>query len=648
MAQPYSRALWANHHDSGSQAAYDYWLENDYQWGSELSQNVGPAGFLNYPQLYSGFLVIEKLIFHLIITSILVALVIYYARYIPSKKLRWGWLAIVSLFSGAVYIWGPWTNSDAQMYLLVTLIGYHLFSKSPIWQRVGLIIVLALLSYAKGILFFMGLATITLTICYCLLEKRYQDALFYGISYPIISLIWWTILGQSIPNITAFWFSTFQFSSGYSIAFSRNDFILGLPIIELAVLSYFAFFMLWKWYRYQYQKGLHQKYALLLIGAWEGFIAFVIWKHAIISTDLHFFYFMQFIVCALFLFLYVPSSLVKNFSAKKIELKGFPKHLFEFLITICIIFCFLYKGSLIDRFYTNIRILANPKDYLSQLQEDLDKTIQSQLLLPQVKEIVGDQPITQFGSFPAPMLYNDLDYHVMPSTISFAATNLWIAQKDKEFLNGANTPDYILFTLDAPHNRFTPQNSPLALLEILGNYDPVWYRKMCPEEIDYMLLERRKDQNAVIQTPTGAAKTYQLDEWIEVPDTSSPIRVVIDMPVDLSTRLFTLAFKPPSYRIEYEFSEGKRDQHKFTSSMGSVGFLVAPLIRNQKEFLAAYSMEEYQRYQQNQSTKMQRIKRFRVICTNYSMFCSTNFELSYEKVDGLRLGRIDMNGKYLF
>ena len=40
-----------NSHDLGSQAAYAYWTLHGFSYGKDVSQNVGPLGFLAYPDV---------------------------------------------------------------------------------------------------------------------------------------------------------------------------------------------------------------------------------------------------------------------------------------------------------------------------------------------------------------------------------------------------------------------------------------------------------------------------------------------------------------------------------------------------------------------------------------------------------------------
>jgi hypothetical protein len=50
------RCIVVDRHQLGSEAAYDYWTKNGFQWGTEIIQNVGPLAFMHFPLSFTGFL----------------------------------------------------------------------------------------------------------------------------------------------------------------------------------------------------------------------------------------------------------------------------------------------------------------------------------------------------------------------------------------------------------------------------------------------------------------------------------------------------------------------------------------------------------------------------------------------------------------
>ena len=74
--------------------------------------------------------------------------------------------------------------------------------------------------------------------------------------------------------------------------------------------------------------------------------------------------------------------------------------------------------------------------------------------------------------------------------------------------------------------------------------------------------------------------------------------------------------------------------------MAEEGFLLAPLITTNDEFLAALSHAEYEKYITNHSNTLSRIVNFRISCEHLSVACADEINVSFEKVHGLEFGRI--------
>ena len=43
-------------HWLGSEAAYDYWINNNFLWGETIIQNIGPLGFIHFPLSFTGIM----------------------------------------------------------------------------------------------------------------------------------------------------------------------------------------------------------------------------------------------------------------------------------------------------------------------------------------------------------------------------------------------------------------------------------------------------------------------------------------------------------------------------------------------------------------------------------------------------------------
>ena len=74
-------------HDAGSVALLDFWAKNNFSYGNEIIQNVGPFGFLIYPYQYTGLLDEERYFFTIFFSGLL-SILIYslLKKFIKSNK----------------------------------------------------------------------------------------------------------------------------------------------------------------------------------------------------------------------------------------------------------------------------------------------------------------------------------------------------------------------------------------------------------------------------------------------------------------------------------------------------------------------------------------------------------------------------------
>ena len=154
-----------------------------------------------------------------------------------------------------------------------------------------------------------------------------------------------------------------------------------------------------------------------------------------------------------------------------------------------------------------------------------------------------------------------------------------------------------------------------------------------------MMLVRREKAANLEYVPLGEPETYSLHQWIDVPNPGLPLRVHIYLPQSLTAKLLRLAYKPPEFVIAYQLENGKADMLQLVARMAEEGFLIAPYITNDPEFIEALSKDEYAKYKQDKSTHLHRIKRFTIFCVHLQPACPQTVRVSFETVPNLELGR---------
>jgi len=616
-------------HDPGSHAVGEYWTVHGLHYGVDIVQNIGPLGFINYPATYTGFLSYEKLAVVGLLAIVFAYLTLEMAWLIPSNAVK----ALFLLLSWLI------TDTDSQLYLLSLLIAYALFFSSSLRKSLTLILVLVLLSLAKSTLMFIALFIVCFSTLRHLVARRWILAVLIPGGYVFAFIASWSLLGQPVTNIFSFIQAALHFTAGYNEAMSIFE---NPSKTILGVLSLIAAGAGIALHRFSQMRGRSASYIADGVGLAiiEVFILFVAWKHGFVRADDHVIIYFGFLAAAASLYLWLSLPGEETILTKKIFLRWI-------LLAVIVIPCLIgferiyhftgpgkipaYKWS---RMKENAYILSDIRGYFQKLDERLMQSTQT-LDMPQVNAVAGGQEVSYFGMLPAMMVYNHFTYRPMPATISFAAWNFWIMEKDAAFFrNDASAPRYLLYNLKSTSNRLTAQDDSLAQLELLQRYD------IALTEKGNFLLKRRSNAPKLSLKPELAEKQYSLEEWINVPPMNGSTWIRIDVPGTAVGKLLSFLYKPSEYDIEYSLANGKTYTNKMITGTARVGFMIAPLITTDAEFLAANNFGEYARYQAGQSDKLSRIVKFRLHCTHEKISCSKAFIVAFDSIQGLGFGRM--------
>ena len=151
-------------HDAGSVALLDFWAKNNFSYGNQIIQNVGPFGFLIYPYRYTGLLDEEKFFFTIVFSGFL-SILIYslLKKFIKSNKV----LFVFALLSFFLYL-----GNDTKYYILYSIISLYMFNIKKIEYNLIFIIILSFFSLTKGTFFYLSFIIILLYIIFLLIKKN--------------------------------------------------------------------------------------------------------------------------------------------------------------------------------------------------------------------------------------------------------------------------------------------------------------------------------------------------------------------------------------------------------------------------------------------------------------------------------------------
>jgi hypothetical protein len=579
-------------HDEGSIMAYEFFANQKSQFGTEVFQNVGPYGHLQFPQFYSGILPLQKLGFGIAFGVLVAALIVYSFRYFEDWKLRVGWFFCL-LFAPVVSSPNPWLDPiEFISYTFVLLAGHFLLTrdqyKPHVLCDIFVLWCMALLSLMKSTN--LPLVALLLSLCGAknLVQRREKifarDLLVFGMAFVTL----WLSAGQRLANISAYVRGVFAFSSGYNEAMAMNvENEVSLVLLALGVvLLFFAINSLRIWS----SRNLIFRIPLLIF---ECACLFIIWKHSFVRAD-HGTFFRHFIVTAIPVMFLAHSrmdglSLSANFSAEKWYVKK-TAEILAFVAFALTLWSVAIAKEIADspfvRMRENLNALVDWKSTRLGWERELAAVV-NRTDLPAVKREVWKETIDQFGFEPGWILLNKLNYHPRPMSISFAAYNDFLIRHNAQFYKDTSTaPVFLLARLGSADNRFVAQDDSMAVVEILRRYQPVLVEK------GQVLLKRKLEQPPDYELKILETRCAKLGEDVDIPSAvEHTLWCKVSVQRSLWGRIMAFLYKPAPLNIHLDSDKGDMGTAKFLTCSGPTGFQINPLIYHTGALLNTYVPE---------------------------------------------------------
>lgn len=587
-------------HDSGSQAAIEYWVREGIRFGAEINQNVGPFGFISFPTLFTGILDSQKMFIEIFLVSSLAVLVVSELR----KRGR-------KLAGAALFVFGLSTAQaqDSLLYLLAALsVVAILEGPSLVLASLGLI-TLSILACGKGAFAFVWLAALGALV---LIAVAKRDGRRGGLALGLIMVLSfiWTAIGQRIADLPAYFHGMVWFVRGY------NEAMIAIEPLAIGLAGVGAVTLLTCGIMMSVVVEIRRSKRIdlpLAIGLLQLFIGFAAWKHGFVRADLHVRVFFGYVV----LFVLFGSSFLRSAFADRSRIV---------VASIAGALALAFVGNrLAEHHFANPQPLnflraARNASILMELNPRLEalrsvsEEVVSRLRDPALESLVGRAPVAYFGARPAPSLFMDLDLRISPSTISFAAWNERIARRDRDFFRSADLK-YVIFAPETIDGRFLPADSSLAQLELLENFELVG-------EKDERLYLRRKS-NREIEFSSVSVRDIELFDTLELPPPGASERqwLTIETEHDHWESAVGVLYKPNLYFIEVAFPDGSRGEYRIVREMARLGFLTAPVLLNAPDWITALK-----------GAPTRSIRSLRMICRGRVSPCSTRFRVEVSSV----------------
>ena len=266
-------------HWLGSEAAYDYWIDNNFLWGETIIQNVGPLGFIHFPLSFTGIMDYEGTIANIILSITLVVTTILLSTTINCRFYKFIFLSIFTILQIYKNKNGLPEIVEVNHYLICLYIFYSTIIFN--FTIIPLAIILATMSLGKGMFLFIALFALLSVSLIKLIQKRYIHTLIFFTTFIFAWIAIWLFLKQKLYYIDDFIINSFKFSEGYNQSLSNNYFQSNLLItcfivaIILEILIFIKVYII-----FRHKKNICNIITIIF----EQFILFAVWKHAIVSS----------------------------------------------------------------------------------------------------------------------------------------------------------------------------------------------------------------------------------------------------------------------------------------------------------------------------------------------------------------------------
>ena len=603
-------------HDLGSQMSYEFYARHGYQFGVDVIQNVGPYGYLQFPAVYSGLLTTRKVIFLVAFAAIFSAMVLLASRYFATPLALALWLLPVVTMQFAI---GPLIDSlplgtgvfsvlDSIFYLFLLLAGHHLLTRErdgfSVFFDMLLLVLLALISLTKGTNLMLVAAIMAVTLLQDLKHKMPRRAPCEAGCFAAAVVLFWLLARQRLANFPRFLLGFLSFSKGYS---------------ETMELSFPGEGYLWACARGVpcfLGRRRHSSPPLSRISApnrLDGSGGCRSFRR--LETQLHPRRSRHFLLdlCPA-----CQSLVLSRARARRCDRRGSVRR------------CKPPGPGVAEGASPGRRSGAAPapdgrgyfhrggrpvvqgtafRDPLRQAAADspdsspslpgvlsfrerfnwLDRAFQenqARAALPSVKQAVGTATIDHYGNLPGLILLNHLTYRPRPMPWTFLATNDELMRRNAEFYgDDATAPEYILACVGTPDDRFAPQDDSLAMLQLLRRYRPILSeRGLCfCGEFPLRLGNRSSD---------SSLQEYAWGDRILIPSAPGQLPwCEVEISPSLAGQCCSFFYRPAPVRLVLESGVTIPAEYKFLACAGKTGFLIAPLILDNRQLLSAYGIK---------------------------------------------------------
>lgn len=181
-------------------------------------------------------------------------------------------------------------------------------------------------------------------------------------------------------------------------------------------------------------------------------------------------------------------------------------------------------------------------------------------------------------------LAHDLPWRPRPVLQSYSAYTPALARLNRDHLLGGDAPDWVWFTVEPIDGRMPSQEDGASWPVLLRDYEPV-------QRVQGGVVLKRLAQGVVSAPAPGPVllkRRAALGERVELPPGAGPMTLSVEVRRNWLGRLLQTLFKARSLALEVELTSGEKRRLRVVSGMLVEPVVLSPLVENTDEFAMLY------------------------------------------------------------
>jgi hypothetical protein len=539
------------------------------QFGRDIVFTHGPWGFAfagHFPNIFPW--VVAVWTFFAVAFFLAICRLADFAT--PNRWLRLIWMLLVIDLAGTAYAQMQDVRLMAICWLALPL---YFYADDRTWEPRKLLLAaaMALASLMKFSIFFAAAPVLAVITIDQVVRRQLPSLLLVFLA---AFLVFWLAAQQHLENLWLFLHTSWQVSMGYSQGESTY---LPSDAADVALFLAVAGTLLAATQVFRIGQKIPFSRRLLESVGLAG-VLWIMFKAGYVRHDLH--------------EVLATSSLSLAIAVYAAVLWARSKRWFGriFVVLLSVLGVFVAMQSASQRAFVLHRRFFEPITAVpARSQVALQWALGSPLLEQQIGDLKAatpmpriDGPIDIYSFGQGSLILSGSDYRPRPVFQSYLTYTAALGRLNADFLRSSQSPDTILFEIQAIDHHYRSQEDALSWPELLSRYQPVW---AAGPRLVLRKLNPPGDCSIVpIEQTTG-----QMGHWLAVPDSPDPIWATIRMHPTLAGRLMSLVYKTPPILLGVKTRSGDVESFRLLSDVAEGGFLLSPCVGDHYGFASLYS-----------------------------------------------------------